>query len=267
MNTVVITGSARGFGYSMIEEFYKKDYNVVLCDINSSELDNAYNKLKKIKSKGKVLSYVVDITKEKSVIELINNVINEFNKIDIWINNAGVNQQMVPIWDLDSKDINRLIDIDLKGTIICSKNIMPVMLKQKSGAIYNVEGYGSNDATMLGLSIYGTCKRAVTYFTDALAKESKLSGNYVLIGKITPGIMITNFIDTSMGDGKKINLSDKTKNIYNILGDRPDDIAKFMVNKICINKKNGVKFVWLNGRKVLFRFIKALFGIKNNYFK
>ena len=211
MKTVVITGSARGFGYAMIERFYQNNYNVVLCDINHEELEKAKNKLDGISSSGKVLSYILDVTKEEEIQEMISNILNEVDTIDIWVNNAGVNQPMKAIWDLDSKDINRLIDIDLKGTILCSKHIMPVMLKQKSGAIYNVEGYCSNDATMLGLSIYGTSKRAVTYFTEALSKESHDCGNYVCIGKITPGIMITNFIGTSMGDGEKIQLDEKKR--------------------------------------------------------
>lgn len=267
MKTVVVTGSARGFGYAMTCEFYKKGYNVVVCDINEEEIKNACEKLSKLYGKGKILSYKMDVTNEDDIKKMIKSLLSEVDTIDIWINNAGVNQPMKSIWDLDSNVINRLVDIDLKGTILCSKNIMPIMIKQKSGAIYNVEGYGSNDATMLGLSIYGTCKRAVTYFTEALAKESSESGNYVNVGKITPGIMITNFIGTSMGDGEKIELSDKTKNIYNILGDKPETIAKFIVDKIISNKKNNVKFVWLSSGRAMGRFIKALFGIKNNYFK
>ena len=266
MRTVVITGSARGFGYSMLELFYKKHFNVVLCDINEEELENAKKQLKQISSTGKILSYVVDVTKEEQIESMIKDIISKVGTIDIWINNAGVNQPNKAIWELDSKTINRLIDIDLKGTILCSKCVMPVMLKQKKGAIYNVEGYGSNDATMLGLSIYGTAKRAITYFTEALAEESKQNGNYVLIGKITPGIMITNFIGTAMGDGEKIELPEKTKNVYNILGDRPEVIAQFMVEKIVRNEKNDVKFTWLTNKKAMGRFIKALFGIKNNYF-
>ena len=265
MKTVVITGSARGFGYAMLELFYRNDFNVVVCDINKECLQEAKNKLNLVKSKGKVLSYVMDVTKEEDINKLIEYVLSEVKTIDIWINNAGVNQPMKPIWELDSKTINRLIDIDLKGTILCSKAIMPVMLKQKSGAIYNVEGYGSNDATMLGLSIYGTAKRAVTYFTEALAKESKQTGDIVKVGKITPGIMITNFINTSLGDGEKIELDDKTKNIYNILGDYPETIAKYMVNKIINNEKNNVKFVWLSNFRATTKFIKAMFH-KNNYF-
>lgn len=267
MKTVVITGSARGFGYSMLELFYKLNYNVVVCDINEIELNNACERLKRHVSKGKVLSYVMDVTKENMVQDVIEKVLIEVPTIDIWINNAGVNQPMKPIWELDSSDINRLVDIDLKGTIICSKLIMPIMLRQGHGAIYNVEGYGSNDAVMTGLSVYGTCKRAITYFTEALARESKDKGEKVLIGKITPGIMITNFIDTSMGDGEKIDLPDKTKSVYNILGDRPEVIAQFMVNKISQNTKNDVKFTWLTTGRAGFRFFKAMFGIKNNYFK
>ena len=267
MRTVVITGSARGFGYAMLELFYEKGFNVVICDINKDELLKARENLEKINSQGKILSYVMDVTKEDQIVGMIEDIEKKVDSIDIWINNAGVNQPMKPIWELESSMINRLIDIDLKGTILCSKTIMPIMLKQKSGAIYNVEGYGSNDATMTGLSIYGTAKRGVTYFTEALAEESKDNGDIVKIGKISPGIMITNFIGTAMGDGEKIKLDKKTKNVYNILGDRPETIAKFMVEKIVRNEKNDVKFTWLTTRKSMKRFIKALFGIKNNYFK
>lgn len=267
MRTVVITGSARGFGYEMLKLFYKKNYNVVMCDVNSEALEIAKENLSKEKGNGKILSYVCDITNEESVKKLIESTIKEFKTIDIWINNAGVNQPMKAIWELETKDIERLIDIDLKGTIICSKNIMKVMIKQHCGQIYNVEGYGSDNATMLGLSIYGTSKRAVTYFTEALAKETKEAKTNVFVGKITPGIMITNFVNTSLGDGEKINLSEKTKNVYNILGDRPETIAKFMVDKIDKNKKNNVKFVWLTKRRACGRFIKAMFGKKNNYFE
>lgn len=267
VRTVLITGSARGFGYAMAYEFYNNNYNVVLCDVNEDELKKAHNKLINNKSNGKVLSYRMDVTNESDIDRVINDVISKLGTIDIWINNAGVNQEMKMIWEVDSNIIDRLVDIDLKGTMLCSKYIMKVMLKQKHGSIYNVEGHGSNDATIPGLSIYGTCKRGVTYFTEALARECRDNGNYICIGKITPGIMITNFIDTSMGDGKKIDLDEKTKNIYNILGDKPEVIAKYMVKRIINNKKKNVKFTWLTSGRAALRFIKAMFGFKNNYFE
>ena len=264
MKTIIITGSARGFGYSMAKYFYENNNHIVICDINEKELEKARESISKIKSNGNIYSYKVDVTKEEDINNMINDLKDKVDSIDILINNAGVNQPMKNIWELDSSVINRLIDIDLKGTILCSKLIMPIFIKQGYGAIYNVEGHGSNDATIPGLSIYGTAKRGVTYFTEALAKEVKDTG--VIVGKITPGIMITNFIDTSLGDGEKIELDEKTKNVYNILGDRPETIAKFMVDKIESNTKNNVKFTWLTTSRAMSRFIKATFGIKNNYF-
>lgn len=266
MKTVVVTGSARGFGYEFVRLFRERDFNVVVCDISKVALKEAEKKLSDIKSKGKVLTYEVDITNEEMVSKMIDDALKEVKTIDIWINNAGVNQPDKAIWELDKKVIDRLVDIDLKGTILCSKLIMPVMIKQKSGQIYNVEGYGSNDAKKLGLSIYGTSKRAVTYFTEALALEAEEKKTNVLVGKITPGIMITNFINTSLGDGEKIDLDEKTKKVYNILGDYPEIIAEFMVDKIMNNKKNNVQFTWLTNRKAAWRFMTSGFN-KRDFFK
>ena len=266
MKTVVITGSARGFGYSMIELFRKNNFNVVLCDINEMSLNEAEEKLKTINSNGKILKFKTDITKEDDIKHLIEETIKETKKIDIWINNAGVNQPNKPIWELEQNEINKLIDIDLKGTILCSKLIIPQMIKQKEGQIFNVEGYGSNDSKMLGLSVYGTAKRAVTYFTEALSFENEKLKTGVLVGKITPGIMITNFINTSLGDGDKIELDEKTKKVYNILGDYPETIANYMVDRIIKNKKNNVKFTWLTNRRAAMRFMMSGFN-KRNFFK
>jgi len=265
MKTVVITGSARGFGFELIKLFREYNYNVVLCDISKDLLHSAKEKLEEIKGKGKVLAYKTDITKESDVKALIDETLKKVKTIDIWINNAGVNQPNKPIAELDLKTINQLLDVDLKGTILCSKMIMPVMIKQKFGQIYNVEGHGSNDAKILGLSIYGTSKRAVTYFTEALAYEAEKLNTNVLVGKITPGIMITNFIETSLGDGEKIELDEKTKKIYNILGDYPETIAKFMVEKIINNTKSNVKFTWLTNKRAAWRFMTSGFN-KRDFF-
>ena len=266
MKTVVITGSARGFGYEMLKLFKESNLNVVVCDINEESLINAKSKLEKIDGRGKVISYKADVTKEDEIEALISYVLEQVPSIDIWINNAGVNQPDKAIWELDTKSIDRLLDIDLKGTILCSKIIMKQYEKQGFGQIYNVEGYGSNDAKKLGLSIYGTAKRAVTYFTEALATEVKERNLNVQIGKITPGIMITNFITTSLGDGEKIELPEKVKKVYCILGDYPETIANYIVPRVIKNKKNNSKIVWLTGSRAFFRFLTYGFNKKKRNF-
>lgn len=266
MKTVVITGSARGLGFEMAKLFKENDLNVVISDINLENLEKSKKEIEKIKSESKVECLTCDVTKSKDISNLIKFTIEKFNSIDIWINNAGVNQPDKAIWELTEKEIDMVFDVDLKGAVIGSKLIMEEMIKQKSGAIYNIEGYGSNDAKMLGLSIYGTSKRAITYFTEALAKESEERKTGVIVGKLSPGIMITDFITNALGDKGKIELPEKTKKVYNILGDYPDVVAKFLVNGVLNNTENNVKIEWLTTGKAAWRFMTAVFN-KRDFFK
>ena len=213
MKSVVITGSARGLGFYMAKVFRLNNYNVVISDINKDNLEKAKNELLNIKSNAEVGSFLCDVTKSSDVKDLIEYSKNLFSNIDIWINNAGVNQPDKAIWELSEKEIDLVFDIDLKGAVIGSKLVMEEMLKVHKGAIYNVEGYGSNDAMMLGLSVYGTSKRAITYFTQALAKENEERNTGIIIGRLSPGIMITDFITNSLGDKGKIELPEKTKKV------------------------------------------------------
>lgn len=265
MKTVVITGSARGLGFEMAKVFRRNNVNVVLSDLNSDNLEIAKNELLKIESEARVEYTVCDVTKASDIKNLIEYTKDKFEIFDIWINNAGVNQPEKAIWELSEEEINLVIDVDLKGTVIASKLVIQEMINAGKGAIYNVEGYGSNDAKMLGLSIYGTSKRAITYFTEALAKENAERNTGVIVGKLSPGIMITEFITNALGNKEKINLSEKTKKVYNILGDYPDVVAKFLVEGMLNNTKNGAKIEWLTNKKAAWRFMTAGFN-KRDFF-
>ena len=163
-----------------------------------------------------------------------------FNTVDIWINNAGVNSPDKPVYQLTDKEIAFILDIDLKGAIYGSKVAFEGMKAQGFGQIYNVEGYGSNDAMMTGLTVYGTSKRAVTYFTKSLAKESHdVTNDQVKVCRLTPGIMITDFIKTANGERTHIELPEKTKKVYNILGEYPQTIVDYCVRRMIKNTKNN----------------------------
>ena len=266
MKSVVITGSARGLGLYMAKVFRMNNYNVVISDINEENLDKAKKELLNIKSSADVESFLCDVTKSSEVKSLIEYSISKFGCIDILVNNAGVNQPDKAIWELSEKEIDLVFDIDLKGAVIGSKLVMEEMLKNHRGAIYNVEGYGSNDAMMLGLSIYGTSKRAITYFTQALAKENEVRNTGIIVGRLSPGIMITDFITNALGDGEKIELPEKTKKVYNILGDYPDVVAEFLVNGMINNTKNNAHIEWLTNGKAAWRFMTSMFN-KRDFFK
>ena len=264
MKTVIITGSARGLGFNMARFFREYNYNVVISDLKEENLINAKAELEKTKSEGKISYKVCNVSKTQDLEELMKFAISEFKEVDIWINNAGVNQPQKAVWDLTESEIDTIIDVDLKGAIYGSKVAMEEMSKNHSGAIYNIEGYGSNDAHMLGLNMYGTSKRAVTYFTESLAKEAEERNTGVLVGKLSPGIMITEFTTHSLGNDA-MELSEKTKKVYNILGDTPQTVGKFLVDEMIKNTKNNVKINWLTNRKAFVRFLTAGFS-KRNFF-
>jgi len=265
VKTVVITGSARGFGYELAKEFKANNFNVVISDINKEGLKAAEDSLKKSIGAGNVLAVACDVTKYEDLENLWNKAADRFISIDVWINNAGVNQPDKAIYELTDKEVDFVLNVDLHGAIYGSQVAFKNMKNQGYGAIYNLEGYGSNDAMMKGLNIYGTSKRAITHFTRALAKESKELGLNINVGRLSPGIMITDFLTSSGGKNGTVELSEKTKMVYNILGDYPEPIAKFMVKKIKTNTRNDVRFNWLTGFKAFTRFMCAGFN-KRDFF-
>lgn len=265
MKTVVITGSGRGLGFELATRFRKAGYNVVLNDINASQLEIAKTNLQAVEGAGGVFACVGDVSSMESMQNLAAYAVENCGAIDIWINNAGINQPMKALWELSETEIRLVLDVDLKGAVIGSKVAMEQMTKQGHGAIYNMEGYGSNDAMMLGLNMYGTSKRAVTHFTQALAKESEERGTGVTVGRLSPGIMITEFTTGALGGKEKIDLPEKTKKVYNILGDYPDVVADFLVDKMLKNTKNNAHIEWLTGGKAAWRFMTAAFN-KRDFF-
>ena len=267
MSSVVITGSARGFGLCQAKKFKELGYNVVISDINEDNLDKALEELNKINQKNtRAIKVKCDVTKLDDVEKLYEAANLEFKTVDIWVNNAGVNSPNKPVAELTEKEISFILDVDLKGTIHGTKVAFANMAKQGFGKIYNVEGYGSNDAMMLGLTMYGTAKRAVTYFTKAMAKEAQTLKNNVKVCRLAPGIMITDFITHANGDKTKIELSEKTKKVYNILGDYPETIVNYVVPKMIKNNKNDKQILWLSNRRAFFRFMTCGFK-KRNFFE
>lgn len=266
MKTVVITGSTRGLGFEMAKRFRLNGLNVVVNGVNRERLNDAVAKLRGEPGIGAVEGFAGSVASEIDIDALMAFGREKFGTVDIWINNAGVNQPMKAIWELTPEEIDSILDIDLRGAVLGSRAAALAMENQPEGGyIYNIEGYGSNDAMMLGLNMYGTSKRAVTHFTQAFAKELEERGSKVRIGRLSPGIMITDFTVKALGGKESIDLPEKTKKVYNILGDYPDVVAAHLVKGMLANTKNNAHIEWLTTGKAAFRFMTAGFN-KRNFF-
>ncbi len=266
MKTAVITGSTRGLGLELAKQFRKKGYNVVICGTKQENIDKAINALGEIKAKGKVIGQKCNVSSTHDVENLAATASELFGGIDIWVNNAGVNQSFQYSWEVSEEEVDYLLQVDLKGTINGTNAAIRKMIPQGYGAIYNVEGMGSNDSFQSCFSLYGTAKRAVTYYTDAVANEIREQKLPIVIGKLSPGIMITDFLTSCEGKKHQTELNAKTKRIYNILGDYPDVVAEFLVARMIRNRKIGTRISWLTNQKAAARFVKS--GInKRDFFE
>ncbi|QQE79057.1 SDR family oxidoreductase [Alicyclobacillus sp. SO9] len=256
MKHVVITGSSRGLGFALAEQFLKANCHVTISGQNKVNLDQASEKLRQYSNR--VHFVLADVRDKQQLEDLWHQAEQHFDHIDIWINNAGINQSNRALWELVDENIDKVIETNLLGSIRGSKLAMSKMLQQGFGQIYNMEGFGSNDMQRKGLNLYGTTKRAITYFTTAMAKEAE--GTNVNIGLLSPGMMVTDFITQSEGFSED---GGKTRRIFNILGDKPETVAEFLVPRILANTKNGAHFKWLTNRKAAYRFLTSSFRKRN----
>lgn len=260
MKNVVITGSSRGLGYEMAACFLQGGNNVTISGSNHGNLHRAAERLTGYGNR--VLAVPADVQNYEQLESLWHQSLDHWGSIDIWINNAGISQGGNALWELSSDKTQRVIQTNLLGTIFGSQIAMKGMLLQGDGQIFNMEGFGSNDMIRPGLNLYGTSKRALTHFTKTLAMEAK--GTRIKIGTLSPGMMVTEFV-TGPADGSQHPIEENTRRIFNMLGDKPDKVASFMVERILNNKKNGAHIVWLTRRKLIFRFIRYCF-IKRDLF-
>jgi short-subunit dehydrogenase len=122
-----------------------------------------------------------------------------------------------------------------------------------------MEGLGSNGMIIEQTILYGTSKCALTYFTKGLAKE--LKGSPVKTGRLSPGMMLTEFITKSpTGEASSVTQDKRFRRVFNTLGDKPETVAMFFVPRILSNTKQDAHLVWLTNLKSMKRFIMAAFN-------
>ncbi len=259
MTTVVITGGSRGLGYALAKVFLQEGCNVTLCGRTPSNVLHAVDSLSNHGQR--VLGVTCDVRRRDDIANLWQRSMDRWGAVDIWINNAGVNQQGQALSDLFPEDVQNVLDTNLRGAIFGTQIALSGMLQQGRGQIFNMEGFGSNGMQRKGLNLYGTTKRALTHFTNACVAET--ADTPILIGLLSPGMMVTDFLKDSSGELRNGN---DTKRIFNILGDAPDTVARFLAAKILRNHKSGAHIVWLTKRKILWRFVRSVF-VKRDLFK
>jgi len=184
---VIITGAARGIGFSLAETFAEHKATVIILDINKDIVENA---IRKLSDKGyQAFGYEADITNSIRITEVFKEIYKKFGKIDVLINNAGITKDGL-IMKMKESDWDAVMNVNLKGTFICTQKVSRYMLKQRDGVILNI-------ASVIGLmgnagqANYAASKGGIIALTKSTAKE--FSSRNIRVNAIAPG-----FIETEM---------------------------------------------------------------------
>lgn len=259
MKNVVITGSTRGIGFSMAREFLQAGCNVTLSGRGDAMPEAARSELSHFE--GKYIYIRCNVQEYASLKYLWDASSEHWGSVDIWINNAGQNTPYLFSWETGEAYAENVIKTNITGMIYGSQIAASGMIKQGHGAIYSMEGLGSDNMIQKKTILYGTTKCALTYFMKGLAEE--LDGTGIIAGRLSPGMMLTDFITkTPDGEQSEVISDEKFRKIFNILADRPETVAKYFVPKILSNTRNNVQIKWLTNRKASWRFITA--GFRKN---
>lgn len=251
---IVITGSTRGLGLRLAREFLSRRCSVLVSGRTKKAVTVALGELRREFPGAEVHGFPCDTGIYGQVEALWDEAVRRLGGVDHWINNAGIAQPLVPIWDLEPELMESVVRTDLLGVLHGARVAMRGMVAQGGGAIWFMEGHGSDGRIMKGFSVYGASKRALRYVARALAVEAKGTG--VLVGALSPGVMITDFTMKQLYRSDR-GAWERTKRVFNIIADRPETVASFLAPRILAAKKSGTLIAWLTGPKIMFRFMTA----------
>jgi 3-oxoacyl-[acyl-carrier protein] reductase len=202
----IITGGALGIGKAYAIGYAGEGAKVVVADINFTA---AKELAKSLKNQGKeALAVKIDVSKVADTGEMVKRTIDRFGKIDILVNNAASFQRpaanRAPVWELDPAEWERVIKVNLTGTFLCCRAVLPHMIKQQSGKIINI----ASALALLGaaeFSHYSTSKGGVITFTRALARE--VGAYNINVNTICPGFTLSREPDSITDRDKEWEIS------------------------------------------------------------
>jgi len=185
----LVTGGGRGIGRAISLAFGKEGAKVCVNYFHSK--DAAEEVVKKIKENGgEAISYRTDVSKLEEVNRMVEETNKRFGRIDILINNAGLNIDKY-LMIMNEEEWDKVIDVNLKGTFNCSKVVSRVMIGQRSGNIINISSVSAISGTA-GQTNYSAAKGGMISFTKSLARELAPFG--IRVNALAPGVVDTEMI-------------------------------------------------------------------------
>ena len=185
--TAIITGGAQGFGLAMTERFLSSGAKVIIWDIDKNVVENSVAKL----NTPNLSSSIIDVTNFEQVSNEIEKI-TQSNKIDIFVNNAGIAGKNTTVWDYPIEEWKKVLELDLNAVFYCCKAITPHMVKNNYGRIVNIASIAGKEGNP-NASAYSTAKAGVIGLTKSLGKE--LANKNIAVNAVTPAAAKTRIFD------------------------------------------------------------------------
>ena len=187
--TAIVTGGARGIGYSIAQRLLGSGAAVALWDMDAAARETAAAALK---SSGRVFTAAVDVTDEASIARATDTLIGDSGKIDILVNNAGITGGNAPTWELKPDVWRRVVEVNLVAPYLTCRAIVPHMIAGGYGRIVNIASIAGKEGNP-NASHYSASKAGLIGLTKSLAKELAAKG--VLVNCVTPAAAKTDLFD------------------------------------------------------------------------
>ena len=239
----IITGGNRGIGKAIAERFAQEGCNLMLASRTRSELEKTAQLIRKQFSVS-ISTHKTDIGKESDVIDMVNQTITEFGKIDILVNNAAIIGPIGEISQIDGHEFFDTLKNNIGGTVFCTKTVLPYMKSKKQGSIINLSGGGGLGALPY-YDAYSASKSAIVRLTENFALEFE---NFnINVTAISPGAINTKMFDQQLEADKKSIGNKNWTDLQNRLASGGDSIKKAPELALFIASKNRKEF---NGKVI-----------------
>jgi 3-oxoacyl-[acyl-carrier protein] reductase len=190
----IVTGAGAGLGRSMALELAREGASVAVWDILLGAARETQREIEKLGQKS--LAQAVDVADGKAVLSSVDEVAARWERIDILINNAGICRKEA-IETISEDQWDRIMAVNLKGTFLCSRSVMPFMKRQRAGRIINMGSVAGKVGGIAAGAHYAASKAGVMCFTKSLARE--LAPFNVTVNGIAPGVIETDMTRSLSG--------------------------------------------------------------------
>lgn len=195
LNTI-ITGASQGLGKAIAAQFVRDGANVVMCARDAALLASARDEL--AESGGRVLAQPCDVSDEREVAQLVTFALRELGSIQVLVSNAGVYGPMGPTEEVDLGEWQRAIEINLYGTLLPCRALIPHFKQNSRGKIVIISGGGATNP-LPNISSYAASKAAVVRLMETLAEE--LRSHRIDVNAVAPGALRTRLVEQVLAAG------------------------------------------------------------------